>query len=96
MIFICELKNFQKNISQRRLSTTITKFLKDFANAHGALMEDKLSKEQKSRYVEHQKFIEEVHKKAQQAIENEKVRPNSIEEILKNNPKFIKILSKRR
>lgn len=59
-------------------------------------MEDKTTKTTEHRYKEHQKFIEEVHKKAKQAIENEKVRPNSIEEILQSNPKFIKVLTKRR
>ena len=54
-------------------------------------MENFKENKQSERLINHQKFIEEVHKKAKQAIENEKVRPNSIEEILQSNPKFIKV-----
>lgn len=54
-------------------------------------MKEIQSDKQSERLINHQKFIEEVHKKAQQAIENEKVRQNSIEDILSKTPKFIKV-----
>ena len=54
-------------------------------------MENFQENKQSERLINHQKFIEEVHRKAEDEIKNSKPRPNSIEDILNKTPKFIKV-----
>ena len=54
-------------------------------------MENFQENKQSERLINHQKFIEEVHRKAEEEIKNSKPRPNSIEDILCKTPKFIKV-----
>lgn len=54
-------------------------------------MENFQENKQSERLINHQKFIEEVHRKAEEEIKNSKPRPNSIEDILNKTPKFIKV-----
>ena len=54
-------------------------------------MENFQENKQSERLINHQKFIEEVHRKAEEEIKYSKPRPNSIEDILNKTPEFIKV-----
>ena len=54
-------------------------------------MENFQENKQSEKLINHQKFIEEVHRKAGEEIKNSKPRPNSIEDILNKTPEFIKV-----
>lgn len=63
----------------------------------GKLSENKQIQTKESsekKYAEHNKFIAEVRKMAEEEIKASKPKPNSIEEILQSCPKFIKVLKK--
>ena len=54
-------------------------------------MENFQENKQSEKLINHQKFIKEVHRKAEEEIKNIKPRPNSIEDILNKTPEFIKV-----
>ena len=58
-------------------------------------MKEIQSDKQSERLINHQKFIEEVHRRAEEEIENSNPRPNSIEAILQNNPEAIKVFKQK-